>query len=992
MKKLLFLLMVTFIANTSIKSQPYETGSTYHGFKLIEKKFVKEVNSDCYVFIHTGSGAKLLKIASTDENKTFAIGFKTDPESDAGYPHIMEHSVLNGSKKFPVKSPFDVLVKGSLNTFINAFTGADRTVYPIASMNTKDYFNLMDVYLDAVFNPLIYNDERILKQEGWNYNLPSKDDPITINGIVYNEMKGAFSSPERELYFQIQKILFPETIYRFSSGGYPPSIPEITYEKFINYHKKYYHPSNSYIVLYGNADLDEELKFINDNYLINYSLSDFKVDIPIQKPFSKMKEVEGFYSVAEGTNTQDQTYLSLNFVTGLSKDPKLSLALDIIADVMVNQETAPIRKTLEESNVGKDVYAGTNGYNQIIFNIVVQNANKVDKDEFKKIVFDNLKSASEKGLDKKIIEATLNRYEFQLKEMNNSQLGLTYAFLALKGWFYADNPFLDLEYEKTFDALKSDINNGYLEKVIKEYFLENNHSLLFVLMPEPGLDRKRNEETKKKLNELKLSMPEQEIERMVKESEELLKYQKKEDSKEALATIPMLDLQDIEKKAKFYKTESLKLNGIDAVRYTKFTNNVIYYTQYYDLRVLPLELLQYASLLSEILGDLSTENYSYGELDNALNKHTGGFNSYITSFLENNNDKLLIPKLVVECKSMDYKTDKMIELTGEIINTSIYDDKERIKSLLTRFQSRLEDNIQNNSYGYTTTRIRSYFSQEGMFGEYTGGLSFYWFITELVKNFDKNSDLICSNLKKTASLIFSKKNLQIFVVSSMEDFSKFEKSFENFSLKETEEQHGYSEWNLTPSKLNEGFLSSSKVQYVLQGYDFKKLGYEWSGKMRVLNQILFRDYLYNKVRVIGGAYGGISMISPNGNFIFASYRDPNLEKTFENYNGAVEYIKNFNVDDNEMKRFIIGTIARIDNPLTPKQEGDRAFRYLIEKTTEEELQRERDEILTTKQEDIRGFAKLIEDMLLQKNYCVYGNEDKINENKNLFDNVLKVIK
>jgi len=992
MKKLLFLLMVTFIATASLKSQSYEIGGTYHGFKLLDKKFVKEVNSDCYVFIHTGSGAKLLKIASNDENKTFAIGFKTDPESDAGYPHIMEHSVLNGSKKFPVKSPFDVLMKGSLNTFINAFTGADRTMYPIASMNTKDYFNLMDVYLDAVFNPLLYNDTRILKQEGWNYNIQSKEAPVTINGIVYNEMKGAFSSPDRELYYQIQKILFPETIYRFSSGGYPSAIPEITNEKFINYHRKYYHPSNSHIVVYGNANLDEELKFINDNYLINYTVSDFKVEIPIQKPFGKMKESEGFYSVADGTSTENQTYLTLNFVTGLSKDSKLALALDIIADVLVNQETAPIRKALEEANIGKDVYAESNGYNQIMFNIIVQNANKVDKDAFKKIIFDNLKAASEKGLDKKIIEGTLNRYEFQLKEMNNSQLGLTYAFLAFKGWFYSDNPFLDMEYEKIFENLKSDIENGYLEKVIKDYFLDNNHSLLYVLNPEPGLDRKRNEETKKKLEQFKASLSETEIENMVKDSEELLKFQKQEDSKEALATIPMLDIQDIERKAKFYKAEPTGLNGIDAVKYTKFTNNVVYFTQYYDLRVLPQELLQYAALLSELLGDLSTENYTYGELDNALNKHTGGFNAYTTSFLQNNDDELLIPKFAVEFKSMNYKTDKMIELSGEIINSTKFDDKERIKSLLTRFQSRLEENTQSNSFALTTTRVRSYYSNEGMYSEYTNGFSFYWFITDLAKNFDNNSDLICENLKKTASLLFNKENLQILVTSSKEDYSTFEQSFKNYSLKESGKKPEYSKWNLTPAKLNEGMLSSSKVQYVLQGYDFKKLGYKWNGKMRVMNQILSRDYLYNKVRVIGGAYGGLSMIFPTGNFIFASYRDPNLEKTFENYNGAVEFFKNFNVDENEMKRFIIGTIARMDTPLTPKQEGDRAFKYLIEKIDENDLQSERDEILSTNQEDIRGFAKMIEEMLSQKHFCVYGNEDKVNENKNLFDSVIKVIK
>ena len=768
--KILILLMLSVFSTASLSSQTFDVGKTYFGFKLIEKKFVKEINSDCYVFEHLTSGAKLMKIANTDANKTFMIAFKTTPESDNGAPHIMEHSVLNGSKSFPVKSPFDILMKGSLNTFINAMTGNDRTMYPIASMNDKDYFNLMNVYLDAVFNPMIYDDKRILQQEGWHHELTDKASPIVYRGIVYNEMKGAFSTPTRELDYQMMKNLFPDIFYKYSSGGYPSAIPDLTYEMFLNFHKKYYSPANSEIIIYGDANLEEELNFINEKFLNKFTTHGEEIFYPVQKPFDEMKEVSGTYPVTEGSKTDNQTYLSLNFVTGLGKDQKLSYALNIIADVLVSQETAPIRKALEAANIGQDVSADVSPLNQIVFSFIAQNANSTDKENFKKIVFDKLKETAEKGFDKDAVEGAFNRIEFRTKEMNNAQLGLSYGYRVIAGWNYGNNPFLNLEYEKVFAELREDIANEYLQKVIKEYFLDNKHCLYLELNPEPGLEKKRNAEMESKLNDYKESLSESQVDALVNETNNLIKYQKEEDTPEALSSIPLLDIKDINPQARFLQISQEKLNGIPVFKYPVFTNNVVYFREMFDLRVLPQELLPYASLFTELLGNMNTANYTYGELEKNLNINTGGVSSNISSFLENNDDSKLLPLFTVNIKAMNSKTDKMLELVSEIINTTKFEDKARLKSLLVRYQSNFEANIKSNGYDYANIRLKSYFSNEGAFADVTRGIEYYWFLTDLVKNFDAKSDELISNLKKTSEFLFGKKNLQLLVVSSDADY------------------------------------------------------------------------------------------------------------------------------------------------------------------------------------------------------------------------------
>ncbi len=976
----------------STTSKAIKDPKNFHGFKLIEKRFVKELNADCYLLEHIKSGARLFKIASTDPNKTFAISFKTIPDSDCGTPHIIEHSVLNGSKNFPVKSPINMLIKGSLQTFINAFTSKDFTMYPVASMNNKDYFNLMHVYLDAVFNPLLLDDPRIFKQEGWHNELIDKDKPIEYKGIVYGEMKGAFSDPERELRREVFRNLFPDNGYGFESGGYPYAIPSLTREAFLNFYKRYYHPENSYIFLYGNADFEKELEFIDSQYLSKYERGNNPTVIEPQKPFDAMKDLTRYYPITEGANLNNQTYLSLNFVAGDGTDQSLTWALQILMQSLVDQESAPIRLALQKAGIGQDVSSSINSFQQNTIIITVKNANPKDKEKFYEIVMSGLKEAAEKGVDKKEVEGLINAFEFQLREGNDAQKGLTNIFQSWTGFAFANDPFLGLEYEKPLAVLKASLNNSYLEDILKKYFVNNPHSLLLTLEPKPGIDKEQNAKVEEDLKKYKASLSEEAIASLIKETKDLIDFQKREDSQEAIATIPLLDLKDINPKATFFSVEGKKIDGITTIHHEEFTNKIVYTNLYFDLRVLPQNLIPYASLLSNVLGIMNTEKYTYGQLNRFQNNNTGGFNTYIKSYLENQDDSKLIPKFVVSTKAMNNKLDKLFELCSEVLNKTKLDDKERLKSILVKHQSQLDANIKSDGSEVVNDRVLAYFNNQGVFNELTSGMDYYQFVTNLLRDFDKNADQIISNLSNVSKLLFTKENLIASITSDKNDLTAYAKEFSSFIKTLPSGKQAFNDWQLKIDKKNEGFLSSSKVQYVVEGYNFKKLGYSWSGKMLVLNRAISREWLYKSIRVVGGAYGGYSTMSIDGNVKFVSYRDPNLKETLDNYKKVYDFVLNFEADENSMKRYIIGSIADLDRPLTFSQKGNKAFSYYFTKTKAEDLQKEREEIINTKREDINSFAKMIKDIIDQASYCVYGNAEKIEGNKDLFKNFVKIDK
>ena len=980
-------LLISILLSITIVAQP-QTGDKMSGFKLVEKRFVKEVDAECLLFQHEQSGARLLKISNTDLNKTFCITFKTITESDAGTPHILEHSVLNGSKNFPVKSPFDILSKGSLNTFLNAMTGSDITLYPVSSMNDKDFRSLMHIYLDAVFNPLIYEDPRILEQEGWHHDLEQADSNITYKGVVYNEMKGAFSSPTRELGYLVDKQLFPDTPYRFSSGGYPAAIPTLTHEDFLNFHRKYYHPSNSYIFLYGDGDTESELAFIDEHYLSNYSPSDQIVDIPLQAPFESPRSASGVYSATEDSELEENSYLSLSFVIGLSTDQQLALGLGVLTQALFNNESAPVRLALQEAGIGKDVGAWIDDLKQNVFHVRVQNANPDDGEKFRQIVLETLEKTASQGLDKDAITGILNRKEFSLREGNTPQKGLNYNGKALSSWFWSDDPFSGLEYEKPIADLKIAIDKGYLEELITTSFINNPHTLLFTLNPQPGLESENDAGVTAELMAHKESLSPDEVSQLVDHTAMLVDYQKSEDTPESLATIPLLDLEDINPEADWFIADESSVSRNPYLHFETFTNNISYIRLFFDLRVLSEEQLPYASLLATLLGSIATENYTFGELDNALDTHLGGFSTYLTRYLQDRRDDQLVPKFVLSTKAMSPDQGKIFDFSEEILRHSQLDDIERIKDVLTRHHSRLSASVKRDGLGYARTRLFSYTTKAGMFDEVTEGLDYYWFITDLVENFEARQLDLVKELKSVSELLFNKKNLIASTTCSDDAMKVFRKELKGFSKTLGKQKPEFQDWTLISEAKNEGLMAASKVQYVLQGADFTDLGYRWDGKIRVLNQIISREWLKNQVRVIGGAYGGFARFSPTGQVYFGSYRDPNLASTLENYAGTPNFLSTLDIDQTEMTRFIIGTISGMDRPQTPSQRGNTAVARFFTQATQEQLQTERTAVLTTSVEDVKSYEKMVSSILENSPICVYGNEEKLNQNKDLFEKLI----
>ena len=963
----------------------------YPGYTLISKKFVKEVNADCYYFEHVKSGARVFKIAADDPNKTFSINFKTITDSDCGTPHILEHCVLEGSKNFPVKSPFDEMAKGSLKTFLNAMTGKDKTLYPVASMNNKDYFNLMHVYLDAVFNPLVLERPFTFYQEGWHYELLNPEEPVVYKGVVYNEMKGSFSNPDTELYYQTNKHLFPDNCYQYSSGGNPESIPDLSYVDFINYYKKHYHPSNSYIFLYGDADLEQELVFIDSAYLSAYDRADMELEIPMQDAFSEMKEVVRPYPASPGANTNDQTMLRLSFVTGDGTDVGLYFAMNVLKDVLVNQESAPLRLALQEAGIGRDITAYANNLRQQSFHMTVKNANPEDSERFKETVFSTLNQVVEEGLDKESVEGTINRLEFRLREGDDAQKGMTYLFWILDGWIYSGDPYAGMEYEDPLAELKSSLTTDYLEQIIQERILNNPHALLLTLVPEPGLDAKLNKATTEKLVEYKSGLSEQEVESLIHSTEELIAHQDSENTPEALATIPRLSLSDVNPGSEYFQVEEKGVDKQKILYYEEFSNNVLYANFLFDLRTVNQELIPYMSILRELLGKLDTKNFSYEDIEKNMNIHIGGFNTSLVTYLDSKQDDALLPKFSVNVKAINNKSDKLTEMVEEILLRTDFSDTTRIRNLLNKHLARVESNVKGDGFGYALTRLRSYHSPEGVFSEATDGVSYYWFLKDLMGDYSHNAGALVEHLAMISTTLFTRDNMMIGVTCGKDDYTAFESGLTSMVNRFPEQTPSIVEWELVPEAKNEGLMAASKVQYVLQGTNYKELGSDFNGHIKVLNQVMNTDWLQPQIRVKGGAYGGFGIFLQNGEVYFGSYRDPNLAETLENFAGTPNFIKEFEADGDELTQYIIGTIAYLDMPLTPSQKGNEAVSNYFTGFTTSEKQQIRDEVLSTTLRDIHAMEPMVTEVINQNTYCVYGNQEKIQANKTLFNSVISVV-
>ncbi|MEE0862767.1 MAG: insulinase family protein [Lachnospiraceae bacterium] len=961
--------------------------SKLEGYDLLDMEYIKGLDATGCLLIHKKTKAKVALLLNDDNNKVFNIAFRTPCSNDTGVPHIMEHSVLCGSDKFPVKDPFVELVKGSLNTFLNAMTSSMKTMYPVASCNDTDFNNLMDVYLDAVFHPNIYKHKEIFLQEGWSYKLDSIDDELTISGVVYNEMKGAFSSPDSVLYRYIRHTIFPDNEYSYESGGDPQYIPELSYEEFLDFHRKYYHPSNSYIYLYGDLDPVERLEFIDREYLSKYDYLQVDSALTEHVPFMEPREEYKTYPIGDNEDSKDKTYVAYTTTFGKCTDPKIYYAMNILEYALVNMPGAPVKQALVESGLAKDLTGGCMTSMDNIFTFVAVGANEEDKDKIVEVMEDTLRGIVRDGLDKDALRAALNIYEFKYREADygGHSKGLFYGLDILESWMFDElHPFTLIDADNVFIYLNSVVETGYFETLIEQFILENNHKVILTLAPEAGLTKKTEEELKTKLAEYKASLSEKQLQDIIDETKALLKYQSEPSSVEDMEKIPMLKLEDINKESPRIEYQVKELSDVKIIYSELFTNNIAYATVSFNTANISEELLPYVGLLSKILGYIDTDNYSYVALNNMINMHTGGLDIATLIYRDAKVNEKYELRFEASIKVLYDKLPKAFEIMEEVLLHSKLDDVKRLKEIVEELKASLSSKVGNSGHSLAIGRATSYFSEASYVGDIISGVSYLWFIEELAENFDSKVSEVVDKLKEVAGLIFNKNNLVIGYTANEDGYERLTKPFADFVEKLDASEVSLCKRNLKITKKNEGLKTSAQIQYVARTGNFKKEGYEYTGVFRTLENIMDYGYLWENIRVKGGAYGCMSGYSFGGNVYFCSYRDPNLDKTNDIYEGIPEYLRNFNESDRDILKYIIGTISTLDRPKTAKGKGDAALRFYLSSITMDMVQKERDEVMSLSNEKINKLGDIIEAVLAQDNICVVGNAGKIEECKSLF--------
>ena len=964
-------------------------------YEILDEHRVEDVQSDGFILRHKKSGARIAVLSNNDDNKVFYIGFRTPPEDETGVPHIIEHTTLCGSKKFPVKDPFIELAKGSLNTFLNAMTYPDKTVYPIASCNDQDFKNLMDVYLDAVFNPNITKYEEIFKQEGWHYELTGKDDELKINGVVYNEMKGAYSSPDEVLSSQIYRSLFPDNTYSKDSGGNPEYIPKLTYEAYLDFYHKYYHPSNSYIYLYGDMDVVERLEWLDKEYLSLYDYKKVNSEINKQPAFDEIKNVEAQYSITMDDSQENKTYLSYNRVVGDSLDEMLYQAFDVLDYALVSSPGAPVKQALIDAGIGDDVYGSYDaGILQPVFSFVAKNANASQADEFESIIENTLKEVVKTGINKEALLAGINSSEFKFREADFGQFpkGLLFGLNCLDSWLFDDmKPFIHLECLGTFAKLRKAVDTDYFEKLIQEYLLDNTHGSSVTVKPKRGLGNEREEALAKELSDYKASLSDEEIKKLIEDTEHLKKYQEEPSSDEDLRKLPMLTRADMKKNAMPFSNIEDELLDVKVVRHDIESNGIDYISFLFDAGDFAQSELGYLGFFTNALGLVSTEKYSYTDLANATNIYTGGISTGTASHPDIKDRNNFVFKFEVKLKVLEKNLDKALELMEQMLLTSDFTDTKRLGELVAQIKARLQANLSSSGHLVAAMRSMSSFSRYALYQDELKGIAFYRSICHIEKELSESPKSVSDKLAAIAKKLFARNRMLISFTGNNEAYGNAKPSLEKVIAEFNKMSAVGNQAEVHFNTAKEAFIDASQIQYVAKTGDFICEGYEYTGALRLLRIILSYDYLWINVRVKGGAYGCMNTFLRSGESYFVSYRDPNLSDTLDVYDRIPEYIKSFSPDERDMTKYIIGTFSALDTPMNPEAKGSRSLSAYLEGITYEQIQKERNEILNAQPEDIRRLADLVEAVLKKDSICVIGNENMIKESAGLFENVEKLI-
>lgn len=957
-------------------------------YTKIESKYIEEIQSNVTIYSHNKTKARICTMENDDNNKVFSIAFRTPPIDNSGLTHILEHSVLCGSKKYPVKDPFVEILKSSLNTFINAFTFPDKTMYPCASQNDKDFKNLMSIYMDAVFYPQIYNHEEIFMQEGWHYHITDSKDPITYNGVVYNEMKGAFSDPEQILFRKIMHSLYPNTCYSLESGGDPDFITDLTYEKFLKFHQEYYHPSNSYILLYGNCDMEERLNWIDENYLNDFEYNDFDTQIKFQKSFENPIYENGYYKTNEEVINEDKSFLSYNLALPTTLDTKLILSISLLVSALFQNPGAPIKEAIIDAKLGQDVQAILeDGILQPFFSFIVYNSNEQKEEEFIKLVDYKLNEIANNGVDKKNLLSIINFAEFKARERGFSSRmpqGLDIQMSCLSSWLYDDTKAFDkLEVIKYYAELKEALNTDYFENIIKTYFINNNHKSFVKLVPSNAYGANKEAKLNEKLQEYKNSLSNFELELLIEKNKKLLEYQSSPSSEEAVNSLPKLTLEDITPEPAKYNLE-VKDNKYKTLYCNYYTNDIAYVKYHFDVSKINIEDVRYLSLFTSLFTQLSTDKTNYKDISQFILNYTGGMGCSITPFDTVDKNVKLIFSFGYSALIDNVKIAN--NMLSELLYNTNYNDEKRLYERLCEIKIAKEMSVSDRGHVAALVRAASYTDENSYLTDNISGIGFIDFISDIVNNFDNKKNMIIEKLASISKKYFTKENFILGYTGEKIDvindsFTQFYDSLPN------NVEYDRVEYNL--EKLNEGFMASYDVNYVSR---VGKFTFEFTGAMLVLNNILSMNYLWQKVRVTGGAYGCMLQIRPSGLIGFTSYRDPNIKSTNKAYEDIVEYIKNFNPTESELLEYKIGAIGGLDTVMHVSEKGNTAQKQYFAGTSYDRQLKRRLELINASTKQIKDLYVHFENALNENNICVIGNSNKILENKDLFYTTRNLIK
>ncbi|MBK8932581.1 MAG: insulinase family protein [Chloroflexi bacterium] len=968
---------------------------TTHGFELLREEHIAELNTQARLYRHQKTGAELLSLSNEDENKVFGINFRTPPADSTGLPHIMEHSVLGGSRKYQVKEPFVELLKGSLYTFVNAFTSADRTSYPVASTNTQDFYNLVDVYLDAVFYPLIT--PHPLQQEGWHYELESLDAPLTYKGVVFNEMKGAYSSPDNVLFRYTKQELFPDTPYQHDSGGNPEVIPALTYEQFKTFHDTYYHPSNALIFFYGDDDIEERLRLL-DGYLRDFDPIAVAADVALQAPFAEPKHVVYPYSVDDGADTAKKAMLDINWVLPEAADPELVWALNVLSYALVGTQASPLRKALIDSGLGEDLTgSGLSTYlRQMTFSVGLKGMDKADAGKVEALVEEVLGQIAAEGFEPDMVEAAVNSIEFSLRENNTGSFprGISLMMRALGTWAYGRDPLAPLKYEGPMTAVKTNLANNptYLQDLIRAYLLQNPHRATVLLEPDTGLRQRQEDKEIAHLADVRASLSEAELQAIIDNTRELKARQEAPDTPEALAAIPVLTLADLDKQNKLIPIDVSTVLGSEVVYHDLFTNGIVYFDIGLNMKAVPADLLPYVRLFGQTLVKLGTETEDFVKLSQRIGRKTGGvYPTHVTSALAERDGSMAW--LFLRAKATTEQAQDMLDIVRDILLTVKLDNQSRFRQIVLEGKARNESGLVPSGHSVVNGRLRSHFNESAWVSEQMGGISYLFLLRQLAEEVEKDWPGVLAKLEAVRHLLVNRQNLIVNVTLDAENYARFQPQLADFLAAIPAKPGELLQWSPDFSRQNEGLTIPAQVNYVGKGANLYELGYKLHGSVAVINNYLRTTWLWEKVRVQGGAYGGFcSFDMDSGVYSFLSYRDPNLRQTLENYDRTGDFLRNLELSDAELVKSIIGSIGSIDGYQLPDAKGFTSLQRHLIGRTDAARQQYRDEVLSTTAVDFRQFGEVLAQVSEHGLVVVMGSAEAITAvNDNNWLQVTKVL-